>query len=50
MMAKQLVQKAFVTFGALALMSSMLVAMGPVTPAGAAFTFQSKHAGGTVHL
>jgi peptide/nickel transport system substrate-binding protein len=50
MMAKQLVQKAFVTFGALALMSSMLVAMGPVTPAGAAFTYQSKHAGGTVHL
>lgn len=49
-MAKQLVQKAFVTFGALALMSSMLVAMGPVTPAGAAFTYQSKHAGGTVHL
>jgi peptide/nickel transport system substrate-binding protein len=50
MMAKQLVQKAFVTFGALALMSSMLVALGPVTPAGAAFTYQSKHAGGTVHL
>ena len=49
-MAKQLVQKAFVTFGALALMSSMLVAMGPVTPAGAAFTYQSKHAGGTMHL
>ncbi len=49
-MAKQLVQKAFVTFGALALMSSMLVALGPVTPAGAAFTYQSKHAGGTVHL
>jgi len=49
-MAKQLVQKAFVTFGALALMSSMLVAMGPVTPAGAAFTYQSKHAGGTLHL
>jgi peptide/nickel transport system substrate-binding protein len=50
MMAKQLVQKAFVTFGALALMSSMLVAMGPVTPAGAAFSYQAKHAGGTLHL
>jgi peptide/nickel transport system substrate-binding protein len=49
-MAKQLVQKAFVTFGALALMSSMLVTMGTASPAGAAFTYQSKHAGGTVHL
>ena len=49
-MAKQLVQKVFVTFGALALMSSMLVAMGTVAPAGAAFTYQSKHAGGTLHL
>ncbi|MHB8380476.1 MAG: ABC transporter substrate-binding protein [Acidimicrobiales bacterium] len=49
-MVKHSVQKAFVTFGALALMSSMLVALGPVTPAGAAFTYQSKHAGGTLHL
>jgi peptide/nickel transport system substrate-binding protein len=31
-------------------MSSMLVAMGPATPAGAAYTYQAKHAGGTVHL
>src|ERR1039457_110208 len=50
MMAKQLVQKAYVIVGALVLMSSTLVAMGPATPAGAAFAYQAKHAGGTLHL
>ncbi len=49
-MAKQLVQKAYVIVGALVLMSSTLVAMGPATPAGAAFAYQAKHAGGTLHL
>ena len=49
MMAKQLVQKAYVIVGALVLMSSTLVAMGPATPAGAAFTYQAKHAGGQRH-
>jgi peptide/nickel transport system substrate-binding protein len=50
MIGKCVVQKAGTVLGTLVLVSSMLVVLTASSPAGAAFKYQSKHAGGTLHL
>lgn len=49
-MRKWGVRKLGAVCGSLALVSTMAVALGSASTAGAAFSYQAKHAGGTLHL